>query len=246
MSGPLSPFGAENPLRPSSGQSMPTMRRYTTRTLSAAGHVEDRDFRAPVTPEFQTAFNAFAHGSLVATTQGPVAIEDLMPGMEVHTLEHGPLPVLWIGVMTYLPNPHGAPVLTRVTADRFGMAQPAMDLLAGPGARLLHRPAGARFAHADRLAYTPLRDFIDGDSVIGISPRMAVDTYHISLRRHATIRVGGVEMETFHPGMSVLEEMGTHTRQLFMSMFPHMTRATDFGRLAHPRLRMRAMEDAAA
>ena len=110
---------------------------------------------------------------------------------------------------------------------------------------MLHRPSGAQFDNGDKLAYTPLRDFVDGDGVIAITPRMATDTYHIALRRHGTIRVGGLDMETFHPGMTILEQMGHHTRDLFLSMFPHIRRVADFGRLAHPRLSLNALGDAA-
>ncbi|WP_375186134.1 Hint domain-containing protein [Pseudooceanicola sp.] len=217
-----------------------------TSYLTPEGDVWYDDVRAPATPEFQCAFNALAHGSLIATTEGEVAIEDLRPGMKAITIEHGAQPILWIGSMTHMPDPNGARFLTRVTADRFAAGAPPMDLLCGPGARLLHRPARLRSLADHRPVYTPLRDFIDGDSVIAIAPRMAIDTYHIALQRHATIRVGGLDLETFHPGMTVLDQMGNNTRDLFVSMFPHIRRATDFGPLAHPRVTMRSIEDAAA
>lgn len=245
MSGPFSPArGAYSSVPPN--QSLPVMRRYMTSYLSAEGHVSYEDVRAPATPEFQCAFNALAHGSLIATTDGEIAIEDLRPGMDVITAENGPQPVMWIGSMTHMPDTNGARFLTRVTADRFADGAPPLDLLCGPGARLLHRPTGLRSMPDNKSVYTPLRDFVDGDSVIAIAPRMAVDTYHIALKRHATIRVGGLDLETFHPGMTVLDQMGANTRALFISMFPHITRATDFGPLAHPRVSMRSIEDAAA
>ncbi|EAQ05048.1 hypothetical protein OB2597_07180 [Pseudooceanicola batsensis HTCC2597] len=221
------------------------MRPYYTMYATENGFGE-QEVRAPSSPEFQSAFNAFAHGSLIATETGDVAVEDLRPGMQVLTRERGPQPVQWIGIMTHIPSPHSGKLLTRVTAGRFGTAQPELDLLAGPGARMLHRPTGDRFACGDKFAYTPLRDYIDGDSVIGIAPRMATDTYHICLRHHGTIRVCGLDMETFHPGMTILGQMGAHTRDLFVSMFPHIRRATDFGQLAHPRLTLRSLGDEAA
>lgn len=245
MSGPFSPvrggFSA-TPISPS----VPVMRRYMTSYLSASGDVCYDDVRAPAAPEFQCAFNAFAHGSLVATTEGEVAIEDLQPGMQVMTAEHGPQPVLWIGSMAHNPDPNGARFLTRVTADRFAAGAPPLDLICGPGARLLHRPGSLRSAADHKPVYTPLRDFVDGDGIIAIAPRMVVETYHIALKRHATIRVGGLDLETFHPGMTILSQMGTNTRDLFVSMFPHIRRATDFGPLAHPRVSMRSIEEAAA
>lgn len=246
MSGPFSPAQGDYSSLARLSQPLPSMRRYMTSYLSADGEVCYDDVRAPAAPEFQCAFNALAHGSLIATTEGEVAIEDLRPGMMVITREHGAQPVLWIGSMTHAPDPNGAQFLTRVTADRFAAGAPPLDLLCGPGARLLHRPASLRSSADHKPVYTPLRDFVDGDSVIAIAPRMAVDTYHIALKRHATIRVGGLDLETFHPGMTVLDQMGANTRDLFVSMFPHIRRATDFGPLAHPRVTMRTIENAAA
>ena len=230
MSGPFSPVRGGFSATPVSPP-VPVMRRYMTSYLSASGEVCYDDVRAPAAPEFQCAFNAFAHGSLVATTEGEVAIEDLQPGMQVITAEHGPQPVHWIGSMAHNPDPNGARFLTRVTADRFAAGAPPLDLLCGPGARLLHRPGSLRSAADHKPVYTPLRDFVDGDSIIAIAPRMVVETYHIALKRHATIRVGGLDLETFHPGMTILSQMGTNTRDLFVSMFPHIRRATDFGPL---------------
>lgn len=245
MSGPFSPVRGDYSPAPI-GRSLPVMRRYMTSYVNAAGDVCYEDVRAPAAPEFQCAFNAFAHGSLIATELGEVAIEDLRPGMKVSTLEHGLQSVLWIGSMTHMPDPNGARFLTRVTADRFAVGAPPLDLMCGPGARLLHRPGQMRSAAGGKPVYSPLRDFVDGDSVIAIAPRMAVDTYHVALKRHATIRVGGLEMETFHPGMTLLDQMGTNTRDLFVSMFPHIRRATDFGPLAHPRLSLSRLEETAA
>lgn len=245
MSGPFAPVpGAYSPVPPT--RPLPVMRRYMTSFLSPEGHVSYEDVRAPAAPEFQCAFNAFAHGALTSTETGEIAIEDLRPGMRVQTIEHGLQTVLWIGSMTHVPDANGTRFMTRVTADRFAAGVPPLDLLCGPGARLLHRPGSLRSAADHKPVYTPLRDFVDGDSVIAIAPRMAVDTYHIALKRHATIRVGGLELETFHPGMTVLDQMGANTRDLFVSMFPHIRRATDFGPLAHPRVTMRALEGAAA
>lgn len=236
MSGPLSSFGTDDSPHARVTNSLPKMRRFYTMSLTGSGDVHEEEIRAPATPDFEAAFNALAHGSLIATRKGEVAIEDLRPGMEVISREHGLQTVLWVGIMTHQPEPGNGPLLTRVTSDRFGPGQPSPDLLAGPGARLLHRPAGIQFEQPGKMAYSPLRDFIDGDTVIGISPRGAVDTYHVCVERHGSIRAGGLDLETFHPGRGLQDRMGPHTRELFLSMFPHLRSLAEFGALAHPRM----------
>ncbi|MGI3168763.1 Hint domain-containing protein [Pseudooceanicola sp. C21-150M6] len=219
--------------------SPPAMRPYYTMSYSPADRAVEREVLAPATPDFEAAFNAFAHGTLLATADGPVAIEDLRPGMEVLTRERGAQKVLWIGIMTHRTVSGPDALLTRVTSDRFGQGQPHPDLLAGPGARMLHRPAASHSDPQGRLIYSPLRDFIDGDSVIGIRPRMAVETYHLALHHHATIIAAGLDLESFHPGTDLCNRMGPHTLDLYLTIFPHVRRLTDFGQLAHPRMSAR-------
>mgnify|MGYP001792145535 CR=1 FL=1 len=74
-----------------------------------------------------------------------------------------------------------------------------------------------------------------GSSVIEVAPPTPIRLLHICLSRHAAIDVGGIPAETFHPGMHALRQVTHAQRDLFLSMFPHIAHATDFGPLAHPR-----------
>lgn len=243
MSGPTQSFGIGSSLQGSIGRPLPKMRSYWTMSFNAAGEVREKDVQAPTSPEFEAAFNAFARGTLITTPGGQTAIEDLRPGQKVITREHGPQVVQWIGIMTHAPKTHGRkddalPLLTRITTDRFGPSRPSPDLVVGPGARLLHRPANVDPGNRSGMAYVPVRDFIDGDSIIGINPREETETYHICVRRHGTIRAAGLDVETFHPGPALEKRMGSNTREVFLSMFPHIRIASDFGLTSHPRMRL--------
>lgn len=59
--------------------------------------------------------------------------------------------------------------------------------------------------------------------------------FHICLTRHAAITVGGMEMETYHPGSIATKDVSYEMRDLFLSMFPHIANTSNFGALAHPR-----------
>ena len=87
MSGPLSSFGTDDSPHARVTNSLPKMRRFYTMSLTGSGDVHEEEIRAPATPDFEAAFNALAHGSLIATRKGEVAIEDLRPGMEVISRE---------------------------------------------------------------------------------------------------------------------------------------------------------------
>jgi len=225
----------------------PLMRRYETQWLDGRGQARVSETLAPATAEFESAFNAFAHGSAIMTPDGPRAVQDLRPGMSVETLEHGTQPVVWIGSMLMVP---GAPVedpdqarLFRIMADRFGPSRPGADLLVGPGARLLHRPAALRDQGKRATALTHLSEFADGESVFAVSPPAPVETFHLCLGRHATIFAEGLGVESFHPGYDLEERLSRPELSLFLNFFPHVDEPADFGLMAHQRLSIRAMLD---
>lgn len=192
---------------------------------------------APATPAFEAAFTAFARGTLITTTRGPVAIEDLEPGMKIVTNERGPSPLLWIGSTSVRPSQGNGPSLTRIMSDALGMGRPMSDLMTGHGARILHRSA-----MTGEQALRPVRDLIDGTHVIELRPPSAVQLYHIALHRHATITAAGLEVETYHPGPGFENVLPHQQFAQFMALFPHVQRPSDFGALTHPRQPLRTAQ----
>jgi len=239
----LPPRPAATTTESAAARKMPVMRRYEVLSLDAQGAVDSSRHVAPALPLFEAAFSAFARGTLLSTSDGLCAIEDLLPGMMIETTDFGPRKVLWIGSMIILPD---APVenpeqtrMTRIMADSFGIGRPMSDVMAGPGARMLHRPAALRELPARGAAkgqvFTPVADFEDGMNAIRITPPRPVTVYHLCLDRHASIKVAGLEMESFHPGLGLEQRMGPNMLALFLSLFPHIKTLDDFGPLAHPR-----------
>ena len=150
------------------------MRKYQISTLLSDGEVRTTDQIGPAMPIFESAFSAFAHGTLINTTNGQVAVEDLVPGMKIVTADQGAVPLLWIGSMTLVPkvDEFNMPTcrLTRMMADSFGVGRPQSDLMAGPGARVLMRSSGLGLSSADQRALTPASNLVDGLNAIEIVP----------------------------------------------------------------------------
>ncbi|WP_164870773.1 Hint domain-containing protein [Mesobaculum littorinae] len=213
------------------------MRRYDISWMLPSGDSQSTALAAPAIPMFEEAFGGFGRGAMVTTSEGPVAVEDLVPGMMVET-SHGREPLLWIGAITLVPDPTGEPPVRmfRLPADAFGLDRPAPDLMLGPAARLVNRAPRLRAAMKTDAALTPVSAMVDGTRVIQITPISAMRTFHLGFAGHQTLSVSGIEVESFHPGTLNLAQLGTGIVELFMSLFPHLSGVEAFGPLCMPRL----------
>lgn len=221
-------------------RAMPLTRRYEASWLGANGEILETTRLAPATPLFEEAFSALARGSVVQTREGPVAVEDLVPGMRALTGEGRAEVITWIGSMVLYPHAaqgeEEAVTLTRITAEAFGHGRPVPDLVLGPRARLCLRDPRLRAAVGLEAAYVPARAFLDGVSVIEVVPVAPVTVYHLVLEHHGSLKVAGLEVESYHPGEGVEQMIDPRMLSLFEAQFPQVERLADFGPLAHPRL----------
>ncbi|MEZ5912726.1 MAG: Hint domain-containing protein [Paracoccaceae bacterium] len=222
-------------------RAMPLMRNYTVQVLRADGTIDDFTRIAPAQPIFEEAFSAVARGTLIATPEGQVAIEDLRPGMKVITLENGVETLPWIGSIARYPipahdnRPDLVP-LTRVTAEALGYARPAADLMVGPGARMLMRNLRGDGMAGDRKVFGQVRALEDGFGVFRVTPASAVTLYHLAFKGQRTIIANGVELESYHPGAAAKTFAQPNVLPLFKSLFPHVDGLADFGPQTHQRL----------
>ena len=214
-------------------------RRFETEWLYK-GDVLSNVTVAPAFPAFEQAFTAFTHGVLIQTTNGPVAVEDLEPGMHLECASGRVAQLTWKGAITIVP---GAPTLNdepdklyRVMPDSFGLGRPAQDQTFGPGARRLDRDAKIRAAIGAEAALVPLSAVVDGHSVIQVNPVSPTRVYHLVCEEHETIFAAGLEVESFHPGPETPISLPEEMMRLFMEFFPHLDHMRDFGRLCAPRL----------
>ena len=195
---------------------------------------------APALPVFEQAFGAFTHGVLIQTTDGPVAVEDLMPGMHLECASGRVSQLLWKGSINLVP---GAPTLSdipdrmyRVMSDAFGLARPAQDQTFGPHARRLDRSPKLRATLGTDAALIPLSAMVDSSGVIEVNPVAPTRVYHLACDAHETILAAGLEVETYHPGPDTPLSLPDEMLQLFMTFFPHLGSFRDFGKLSAPRL----------
>lgn len=214
-------------------------RRFAVQWLDSRGRIDDMIRLAPATALFDDAFSAFGRGALVPTVDGPVAVEDLLPGVLVDTTT-GLAPLLWIGSMAVVPGSaaqDAAPIrMYRIPADAFGLGRPMPDLLLGPGARLLNRAPSVRASHGTDAILERVGSRADGQSVIEIQPLSTVQVFHLGFDRHRTFMANGVEVDSMHPGRINHNRVDATQLAMYLAMFPHVRQINEFGRLAFPRI----------
>lgn len=227
--------------RPTSVAPQPNfpMRRFEALALLPDNSLAEVIKRAPAHPIFESAFCALARGTIMATEDGPIAVEDLMPGTRIETRDAGYQPLLWIGTITLTPQhqPGQTPSrLFRIPVDSFGPSRPMPDLMLAPHARLLHRSERLRDIVQNDSAVAPITAFEDGHSVIRVAPVSPVSVYHIAFADHHIVRANGIEIESYHPGPDLMTRIGADGLRMFMSLFPHLGSVNDFGPMCVPRL----------
>lgn len=210
-------------------------RRFDISWLTPDGDVDSRAAVAPALPMFERAFNAFVQGTLIQTSEGYIAIDDLEPGMMIATADGGTQPLLWIGsMMLYPQSPElGLPTshLYRLTDGSYGQERSAPDLMLGSAARIM----SGMLAIDSSSKLVDVEDAVDGHSVIQIRPMSPLRVFHLALANHRLIRANGVLAETFHPGSEPQMHMSTEMFQHYLSLFPHVRSESDFGPLNHKR-----------
>lgn len=222
------------------GRSKPQLRRYNVCALLPNGNIAETRHLAPALPLFEDAFCAFTRGALVDTDQGPVAVEDLLPGDKIVTITGKTEKLLWKGNTTIVPGRPGAQGrdmrLTRIMADALGLQRPLACVIVGPSARLLHTPDHLRGMANGLQTLTSVNEFVDGVSIVDTAPPTPVELFHICLARHSVIRIGGLEFETYHPGETTGRMMNQSLRTVFLNLFAHADTFRDFGPVAFPRI----------
>lgn len=149
----------------------------------------------------------FARGTMIATPDGPRAIETLWPGARVATRDDGAQDVLWIGARRMSgARLHALPALrpVRIRAGAFGAGRPQGELLVSPDHRILVTGAEARELFGEAELLVAARDLIDGRRIVTDMALREVTYVHLLTERHQVIWANGLETETFHPASADL------------------------------------------
>jgi len=130
----------------------------------------------------------FAVGTLIATEDGSVAVEDMRAGMQVQTASGALAPVIWCGSRWVDCANHSEPQLVwpvRIAPHAFGPGQPGRALLLSPD----------HAVYRDGLLI-PVKHLINGSTIVQRRVH-AVTYYHIELPRHDVVLAEGLPVESY-------------------------------------------------
>ena len=148
-------------------------------------------------------FVCFAKGARIMTAQGPRAVEALVVGDLIRTMDHGHQPIQWIGQREVSLRSDRLPV--RIKAGSFGAGQPGRDLVVSPQHRVLVQAESGRVLVAAKQLL-PLK---------GVGPvrgRRKVVYFHLLMRRHEVVFAEGLPTESFLPGPQALRSLSVAQR----------------------------------
>ena len=131
----------------------------------------------------------FVRGTMIATPDGEVPVEFLKMGDLVLSLNHGAVPVTWLGSRTIDPKTVDRPrdeLPVRIRAGAIAKNIPQRDLLVSPDHCMFIQGS-----------LVPAKLLINGTTVTQAITLTPVDYYHVELEEHDVIWAEGAQAESY-------------------------------------------------
>jgi hypothetical protein len=157
--------------------------------LCADGTVASVESAEPA--DIADALGAIGRGAILDTVDGPVAVEDVMPGALIQTAT-GPERLL-LKSRTHAGCPGSPGALWRISAGALGAGRPMPDLLVGPGAIVVRGPDDATVRDVGGMTAEALAD---GTTIIPVAPASAVPLYHLGFAGDRVVGASGLAMRS--------------------------------------------------
>lgn len=154
----------------------------------------------------------FTSGTMIATPQGPRAVETLGPGDLVQTRDSGAQEVLWRGARRMsgarlFAMPELRPI--RIHASAFGAGRPDGTLIVSPEHRLLVEGSAARALFNTEEVLVQARHLVNDHTIQRATDLREVTYVHLLLSQHEILWANGIESESFHPATAALGALDT-------------------------------------
>lgn len=205
--------------------------RFEIAWLDPQGRERWDDLRLPAGPAAEDAVALLASGTPVETPRGAVAVEDLIPGDRVRTVE-GSATVTWIGRRLH----HAAgprPTLLRVGAGAFGRDRPEGHVVLGGAAHMRVEGPRCRPLVGGDAALAPVASLVDSLGVVAVRPPGDVATYGIACEGAATLLCAGLPVAAYHPARDMMRRLTPAALEDMARLIPPLASGMGSARLPY-------------
>ncbi|PCJ07201.1 MAG: 2,3,4,5-tetrahydropyridine-2,6-carboxylate N-succinyltransferase [Rhodobacteraceae bacterium] len=171
----------------------------------------------------------FVAGTLIDTIDGPVPVEELEPGMQVHTRDHGLQPLRWIGSSQRRAEGRDAPVV--FAAGALGSHH---RIALSPNHRVLITSEQADLLFGQPEVLVKAKYLVNDHSIRVQADGRPVTYVHLLFDQHEIICGNGLESESYHPSEETLEAFDAETRAEVLEL---MADLNTYGPTARPALK---------
>lgn len=170
-------------------------------------------------------FPCFARGTLIETESGPVAVENLVPGMMVVTRDRGLQPLRWVGSRILGSrllnvNPNLRPI--RISAGALGNGLPKRDLLVSPQHRVLVRSKIAQKMFGAPEVLVAAKQLLQIEGIDIAQDQPLVEYFHFLFDQHEVVISEGAETESLYTGKEALKAVGYSALEEIFALFPEL------------------------
>ncbi|MEO0913229.1 MAG: Hint domain-containing protein, partial [Pseudomonadota bacterium] len=162
----------------------------------------------------------FTRGAMIATPEGPRAIETLAAGDLVITRDHGAQPLRWVGSRRVLAEePALRPV--RIRAGALGQGLPERDLVVSRHHGMLVTGWRAALLFDAGEALVAAVDLVN-DSTITLEPAGEVEYFHLLFDAHQIVMAEGAWTESYKPLARDLSFFNAAQEREILGLFPEL------------------------
>ena len=180
----------------------------------------------------------FVNGTLIATVDTEVAVEDLKIGDVIMTRDNGPQTISWIGKKVLSGNTPAHLLPIRIKANALGNGLPKRDLLVSPQHRILVTDWRAELMFGASEVLVAAKHLVNDHNI-----RVATDLeefayFHIMFDTHQTVSSEGLPSESFHPGNFAMQSLPEASRTEILELFPELEYGVEnYGPATHTSLK---------
>ncbi len=159
-------------------------------------------------------------GTMIRTSAGEVAVEDLIVGDQVETLDDGPQTLRWIGSRRVRASGNLLPV--RIAKNAFRPGSPNHDLLVSPKHRVVIRGWQAEVLFGQEEVLCTAGGLVNDDTITPAADMDEVEYFHLLFDSHQLIYSNNALTESFNPSEVALNAIEAEVRDEIYALFPQL------------------------